>query len=836
MTGELEDADIEALTEICKSAHGLAEAQGYSPLTKDHLPPNGTEAGHVNIQSIVHHRGVNALAEDQTVTFGTGLTVVYGDNAAGKSGYTRILKSACRARGPEGILGNVLSGTAPPTASVSIKYTVGGDGIQHEWTGEGDDESIARVSVFDSHSATVYLTEKTDVAFRPFGLDLFDKLAKACKTVRDKLECEKRALGAGGLQTLDLPEGTAAAKLVVSLSSLTDPEEVKALAMLSEEEKERLKLLGKQLVDLQAKDPAKTARELTLRAGRLRSLVNHLRAADGVLSAEAVKAIFDSQRELQTKREEAGKLRDATFPAGLLSGTGSDSWVVLWEAARQFSETEAYPDRKFPVTEEERCVLCQQRLEANAAVRLKQFETFVISATEKELREARETYTGLYKGLDELRVTNETVEEAVKEIRIEVESLADEVSASLTEAEARCGGVVKGLQNEQGMPGGLAEYTPVAAKIESLAEQLDQRVQGLQKEAGEGEKEKITTELQELEARERLGKFESHVLREIERKKKIAAYGLCLDDTRTQRVTIKSTAITKVVVTKKLKESFQDELKNLEFKHVEVELKEIGGDLGNMYHKLLLTRAPGVELPRVVSEGEARCLSIAAFFAELSTADDPSAILFDDPVSSLDYKWRDSVAYRLVEEAKTRQVMVFTHDIVFLLRLKQYAKEQDVEMLDQHVRQSMIGAGVCEQELPWVAMPVKKRIGFLKNAWQDAKKLFDAGDDKAYEKEATHMYGLLQEAWERGLEEVLLCGIVERYRVGVQTQQIEKIADISLEDCRALEVGMTKCSNWRPGHDRAPAAQQDVPEPDELIGDIKALETWVSGINKRRPR
>ena len=81
-------------------------------------------------------------------------------------------------------------------------------------------------------------------------------------------------------------------------------------------------------------------------------------------------------------------------------------------------------------------------------------------------------------------------------------------------------------------------------------------------------------------------------------------------------------------------------------------MAEVGGERGNLYHKMVLTRAPGVELPKVVSEGEARCLSIAAFFAELSTTEYPSAILFDDPVSSLDYKWRSSVASRLVQEAK----------------------------------------------------------------------------------------------------------------------------------------------------------------------------------------
>src|SRR5262249_9875324 len=158
-----------------------------------------------------------------------------------------------------------------------------------------------------------------------------------------------------------------------------------------------------------------------------------------------------------------------------------------------------------------------------------------------------------------------------------------------------------------------------------------------------------------------------------------------------------------------------------EFRHVEVELKEQGGSEGVFYHKLVLTRAPGVDLPRVVSEGEQRCLSIASFFAELSTADDPSGIVFDDPVSSLDFQWRNAVARRLVQESKKRQVIVFTHDVVFLLAFRQFAEESGIEPLDQHVRHLMNGAaGVCRDDLPWVAMPVRKKIGYLKNCWQEA--------------------------------------------------------------------------------------------------------------------
>src|SRR5690606_34198985 len=106
--------------------------------------------------SICHHKGVNALAENQTVTFSDGLTIVYGDNGAGKTGYIRILKQACRARGREDILGNVISNGAPPKPEVSIKYKVGVEQDARQWVGGDADEFVSRVSIFDTQCAAVY--------------------------------------------------------------------------------------------------------------------------------------------------------------------------------------------------------------------------------------------------------------------------------------------------------------------------------------------------------------------------------------------------------------------------------------------------------------------------------------------------------------------------------------------------------------------------------------------------------------------------------------------------------------------------------------------------------
>ena len=89
--GELSEVDIAELTRVLKAAHGLDEQQASQPLAKEHLPI--TDVGSpVSLVSIFHHRGVNALAENQTLKFTPALSVVYGDNAAGKTGYIRILE------------------------------------------------------------------------------------------------------------------------------------------------------------------------------------------------------------------------------------------------------------------------------------------------------------------------------------------------------------------------------------------------------------------------------------------------------------------------------------------------------------------------------------------------------------------------------------------------------------------------------------------------------------------------------------------------------------------------------------------------------------------------
>ena len=475
-------------------------------------------------------------------------------------------------------------------------------------------------------------------------------------------------------------------------------------------------------------------------------------------------------------------------------------------------------------------MLCQQDLQEEASTRLDHFEEFVRSSTQQDLDQAKSDLAEKIERLQSLAFIDDSINELVEELRLESEDLASSIGEEFIAAEARRDRALAALADEKPMPSDFPTHKSNARAVNELVNELQQRSQQVLGESKDG----VQEELRELKARETLGKHLPEVIDEIEKLKQLAAYQLCLNDTNTAAITRKSSDVTKRVVTSQLADSFTSELEKLGFTHVEVELQAAGGERGALYHQLILKRAPGIELPRVVSEGEASTLSIAAFFAELSTSESDSAILFDDPVSSMDHMWREHVAHRLAIEAKDRQVVVFTHDIVFLLALARFAQEVGAELHNQCLRRGPGGAGVSAPDLPWVAMKVRNRIGVLKNRWQEAEKLHRTAAATEYESAAKDIYGLLRESWERGIEEVLLEGIVERYRPNIQTQQVKVIADITEDDCNAIEAGITKSSRWLVGHDLAPAENAPVPDPDELEQDILALADWVGSIRKRR--
>jgi len=835
--GTLTSADLDALTEICKSAHGLASGSKKAvPLSAQHLPVGPAAASAVILVDLTHHTGVNALAPEQTVLFGPNLTIVYGENATGKSGYTRILKRACRSRFVEDVLGNVLGASAPLKARATIRISEGGTETPISWSpNAAPSPSLAQISVFDSHCVPIYLKEKTDVAFRPFGLDLFDKLASACAEVRRRLEAELQHLATSLLTASPgIMPGTRARQMLDSLTALTKEQDVVALATLSTVEEQRFKHLTELKRDLLASDPKKRAQELSAKAGRYDILATHLETVESALGLEAMSELGKARDKLRASRLVLEALRQTALTPDLLPGTGGQAWRKMWEAAEGFVKANT-PTATFPVRQDHaRCPFCQQDINSDAESRLKHLFEFVTSTAQGDVRAAEIQYQQLRQSASGVVIERPEIRAIVNELAVDDGALEPKLAQFLKTAAATKSSVDALTEGgEETLQ--VSTFEPkVNDAVKALANGLRARAAQLLASATSLSSAE-QSELNDLASRKELAANLDAVLAEIDRKRRIAAYSQCTADTNTLAATKKSTELTKQLITDQLRQTFQAELKNIGFTHLSVEIQAAGGSKGALFHKLVFSNAPGVRVTDVLSEGESRALSLASFLTELSTAPSNSGIIFDDPVSSLDHHWREKIGKRLAAEAKVRQVIVFTHDLVFLRVLLNECEQESIPCAHQYIRRDT-QAGICSPDLPWLAMKVKERLGVLRNRWQAANKLYAKGGPDEYERAGRELYGLLRESWERGVSEVLLNDVVERYRPSIETKKVAPLHDITEADCNAVEAGMTECSRWIRGHDGAIADGSPFPKSDELKGRIDEFEAWIDGIRKRRQK
>ena len=170
------------------------------------------------------------------------------------------------------------------------------------------------------------------------------------------------------------------------------------------------------------------------------------------------------------------------------------------------------------------------------------------------------------------------------------------------------------------------------------------------------------------------------------------------------KITTQSAHIAQALVTNRLRGRFAIEVNKLGVAGLAIELQKAKTTAGVPFFQVQLINKPSESVGKVLSEGEHRCVALAAFLAELSTIDAQSAIVFDDPVSSLDHLHRDLVAARLAEAGESRQVIVFTHDMAFLLLLDEACRAtKDRAATPVSYRMISRGAdyaGFCHQDPP----------------------------------------------------------------------------------------------------------------------------------------
>ncbi len=834
--GKLSADDIADLVELCKVDLGAnAERHQAIPLERSHLPANPGTGASVALLTISGVAGANNLAPGQTLALEPqGLTIIYGDNGAGKSGYARILKRACRARHAGRITPNVYDDTAPQVASADMTFAIGGaTQVPTRWQDSPQPHPVlSAISVFDSECASVHLKEKNEVAFRPFGLDVPDELAGACQAVKDALTAEQRRLENARNPIFATPTWqptTQVGKALATLDKIKDVEVLGQLATLTMEETSRLARLRDDL----AKNPTKAATEQTLRAENIKRVIAFVSSAEAATTDEALVAVRKCAADGRTKREAARIAAERAFGGEAMPGVGGAVWRELWESARRYTLTTDSVESFPPAQAGSRCVLCLQPLGADSLARMARFDAFIQQDTalqaehaERAARDTRHTLAGQALGTT-------TIKAALDELRLQDEVLWRQVRRTLACARLRRHTLLRTLDEQEPAALLLIVASPIQ-RLTDLEAEVRNYADELRRSAAAEERRKLESELAELSDRVILAGILPTVLEEIERLRAIRFLGECAASAATNAITRIGNEIADNHITPKMRDRFQEEIVRLAADKVRVEIVRSGGKYGSPQYQVRLFAKPDAKVHEILSEGERTCVALAAFMTELATAAHHSALVFDDPVSSLDHRWRSKVATRLVDEVQQRQVIVFTHDLVFVNDLLDRAKGMGQEPRLVTLSRGPTGAGQVSEGLPWKSQSVEDRLDRLEKSARAAQNLYDRHEEDAYESEVARIYNNLRATWERALEDIAFFRVVQRHRDYINTKDLKKVSVLSEVDCDQFAAGFKRCCDIVDAHDPSSGRNASPPPPPDVMRDIQALKDWAASLRARQ--
>lgn len=707
--------------------------------------------------------GVNALAEGGVIEPHAGLTILFGENGTGKTGYTRIFKALAGSRTADVILGDI-EAASPKPRSALIGYTLGTETKTYTWTGQQGVAPFTRMSIFDSSSVGLHVDDELEYVYVPAALALFNYVIAGIKSVKARIDEAVEDLRSGSTGLLPrFPRTAAVYPLIETLGASTDLEHLRSLADPDPEAETRVGELRRTVAALEADT---ISAEIKLQQRVERVLTQAFNAAT-VMADFNVEAYGRERDTLHGLEEDYRAFRAALFEAVDLPAEPDDTWSMFIEAG------EAYQAHLIAVGahDADRCLYCRQPLNETARSLIGKYSEYLEDKITTDIAASKERLHALKEPVTSIQVNDVSTfadeyadTEDKPPFHVELDrtlSTIAELSEQLLAASAVKTALTAHADTDAIALGSALET--VKQTLGELGTQAATRADTL------AEKKK---ELVELEAAAELTKswtlIESHV-RDAKQADRLTQ--LAKDMPGLLRAV---TGLAKTASDQMINESF-DALFNEECEALRAPALhvEFVGRQGRAQRRKILS---GKHKPsKVLSEGEQKVLAIADFLAEVRLAGVTAPVIFDDPVSSLDHRRIEEVAQRVASLADMTQVIVFTHDIYFastLLTLMEETERCSYFQISDEEGKGRISRATGPR---WDSLRnIKSKIN---NTIQEAAKSQD-GDVRAALVRTG--YGWLRAWCEVFTESELLQGVTQRYQPNVRMTNLPKIKSEAL--------------------------------------------------------
>lgn len=814
------DEDVDVIVALLLDPAGRPEV---APLARSEIPGGVPDDAALSLLSIFNVQGVNALARGQRLDFlPAALNVVYGANGAGKTGYSRVLKHAGRALHRDPVRGHV--GNEEDLAPRAV-LTVSVDDDREDVPLALDRPApglLSQLCVHDEKCGARYVSDETAMDYAPRSVEYAERfgngLAKVAQRLDEMIAAAKPApldLAAFGEDTavrqlLDAPHLASAAS-VIDLANISDADEAEAQeaqALLSTHAARQAAL-------------RKEAAEREVRAAE--RLAADLHTVWSQIQPSAIAEITAAHDDV-AEFERASQLAATQFGELAVPGIGGAPWHALWEAARTFVAGQGSdwpPGQDDPSI----CPLCLQDLTTEGHERMAAFERFVTDDINQRLTAARQRLARRTTMLPDVAALRATHAQAIDAMAPQASEQGKALDDWLLDAEC----VVDATRG--GTDAARVCGAPPTADVDAFIAGRNEEIELLTALEQPNEEERLRAVVDEWQARTALASRRSDVLAYVGSAARVHQLRKARAEANTQGISLRVGHLTDTFVRDELKEALSRQLDRLAFSSSLEVVPDSRVSQGTPRIGLRLQSAKGVPLADVLSVGEQRRLALAMCLAEMSVGHSGSPLVLDDPVCSIDQEGRRHVARELVGLAAAgRQVIVFTHELSFVVELRAAAEQARVQLHAQHLVRHGGTTGHVRPHLPWEGLRARDRIQPLESKLDDARQ-YHGGDDAAYALRARDFCNFLRQGYERLVEDDVLAGTVTRRQIGVKPSNLGQII-YSDEIVRLVDRGIGE--NSRLLH-AAAVADGSVPlTPNELAEELDQYRELLDLLRRER--
>lgn len=819
---KIESEQIQAYADMCV-AQVQKKTPTYNHLSDKDIVPSArqTKMSVLELSNIV---GVNALAKEAKLSFQeNGLTVVYGLNGAGKSGFMRIFKQLSGSPYEEPIQTNVFKKSED--RALSCKFIIKKNEIQSEVIcdlfGKNKGTPLSQCDVFDTRISNAYISRTNHVSYEPFVFTVLSDLAKISSSVLEQLVYRISGISNA---SIDIPSEIVLSEKTKWIENINAdtifPDEYSSW---NEETQQSFIALSELL------DTKNVTQKLNLAQSNLRTIapiLDDLSKAKAARDNDLFVDTYSKCVSAKTKLETAKKLFSNSVDKQDQISVTLSQWKSLWSTAKQYYEAVLYEKTGHHFAEDGSiCPLCHQVITGDVYDRYANVNEYINGSCSDEYAKAYQEFNNCCIKIVNREYSSKQINQLLTDVLpneiVSELSLIYESFISLKE--------VKDTEEYYSLIKALNLDNAIKVLSENKAS-LEHTIESLKHALVSEEREKIQRQYDALMCHKWIYENRRNLLQAISNKKQIKELENAKQYLTTNKITIESNALAQALITDAYIDRFTKELRRLA-PGIKVKLEKASSSKGNSPYKVILDSetAKKCKPEDILSEGEQRIVALAAFFADATGRDELTPIIIDDPISSLDLNYEVSATKRIAEIAKDRQVIVFTHRISLLAGINESCDQIGVQLKENYIRGTSRGKGISDFDDIYRGKLSVQLSGLLNKIDETKKKDVDSSE---YLDSLGKICQQFRICVERSVEDVLLLGMVHRFDRRIMTNnKVNKLTQITTEDCKIIDEMMTKYSFTE--HSQPIDSPPTNISIDDLSEDIATFANWIKLYNKR---